>query len=101
MDTPMLRSQMSGGSNAFFERCVAQGSVYEPFLRRGGVIAQEYMNRNKRDPQTVAAVVEEIVHAHSPAPRYVIGASFEMRFLIPYIPQRLLDAGTRMQLRRA
>ena len=49
----------------------------------------------------VAAVVEEIVHAHSPAPRYVIGASFEMRFLIPYIPQRLLDAGTRMQLRRA
>ena len=101
MSTPMLFSQMAGGSNAFFEQYAAQGSVYGPFLRRGGVIAQEYMSRNKRDPQTVAAVVEEIVHAHRPAPRYVIGASFEMRYLIPYIPQCVLDAGTRMQLRRA
>lgn len=101
MNTPMLQDQMTGGTNAFFEQWAARGGIYAPFLRRGGILAQDYMKRNKRDPNLVAAVVEEIVHAQRPAARYVIGASFEMRFLVPYVPQRLLDAGTRMQLRRA
>ena len=37
MDTPMLRSQMSGGSNAFFERCVAQG-YYETLSPEGSLL---------------------------------------------------------------
>ena len=100
MDTPMLQDQMAGGSNAFFERWAARGGVYAPSLRRGAALAQDYMKRNKRDPNMVAAVVEEIVHTQKPAARYVIGASFEMRFLVPYLPQCLLDAATRMHLRR-
>lgn len=108
MATPMLSAQRSGGANSFAElaRTARQhdggggGGVFAPFLRRAAGLADGYIARNTHEPALVADVVEEIVHAQAPRARYVIGASFEMRYLVPYVPQWLLDITTRHMLQR-
>lgn len=67
--------------------------------RRGAELAYDYLARNTGDPMQVAEVVNTIVHTQVPDARYVIGASFEMQYIVPYIPQFLLDAATRVKLR--
>ena len=99
--TPMLQAQRTGGPNAFFERAAAKpgGTLFGPALRRGAQVAEAYIARNVGEPDQVAATVEEIVHCRDPLPRYVIGASFEMRYIVPIVPQCVLDYAARRQLR--
>ena len=101
MATPMLTNQGSGGPNAFMEAAARRpGTHFAPFLLRGQRLAEAYIARNTQPPELVASAVEEIIHRGTrKAPRRcVIGASPEMRFVVRYLPQWVLDAATRAQL---
>ena len=101
MATPMLTNQGSGGPNAFMEAAARRpGTLFAPFLLRGQRLAEAYIARNTHPPELVASAVEEIIHRGTrKAPRRcVIGASPEMRFVVRYLPQWVLDAATRAQL---
>ena len=67
---------------------------------RGQRLAEAYIARNAQSPDLVASAVEEIIHRGTRAAphRCVIGASPEMRFVVSYLPQWVLDAATRAQL---
>ena len=75
------------------------GTLFAPFLLRGQRLAEAYIARNTQSPDLVASAVEEIIHrGKRVAPhRCVIGASPEMRFVVRYLPQWVLDAATRAQ----
>jgi len=98
----MLTNQGSGGPNAFMEAAARRpGTLFAPFLLRGQRLAEAYIARNTQSPDLVASAVEEIIHRRGTraAPhRCVIGASPEMRFVVRYLPQWVLDAATRAQL---
>eukprot|EP00927_Polykrikos_kofoidii_P044075 TRINITY_DN38142_c0_g1_i1.p1 TRINITY_DN38142_c0_g1~~TRINITY_DN38142_c0_g1_i1.p1 ORF type:complete len:345 (+),score=37.57 TRINITY_DN38142_c0_g1_i1:54-1037(+) len=92
MKTAMLADQKPGGSNAFFEIASRRrGTLFAPHLLKGGEMAVQYMNKHESDPAEVGRIVLGVVHDPAPARRYVIGASLPMRFLMPYLPQPLLD----------
>jgi len=94
MQTPMVEDQLAGGSNAFFEQAARRpGTLFENALLKGNRAAQMYMRRTASSPEIVAATVHEIVHLprHIVHPRYVIGASFLMRYVAASVPQWILD----------
>merc|ERR1712216_30191 len=81
--TPMLQEQRPGGSNAFFERAARKpGTLFAKSLLKGAVIAQNYMEKNGSVPNALAATVLEVVQSCKPRSRYVIGATFEMRWIV-------------------
>merc|ERR1712238_483275 len=92
MITPMLKEQRVGGANAFFEIAAKrEGTLFGPALLKGAPLATDYMKRNGSDPAIVGHKVFSIIHSRYPLSRYVIGASVEMRYVMPYLPQWLLD----------
>jgi len=93
MVTPLLKEQQLGASNSFFEISARkEGTLFGPSLLKGAPVAVDYMRRNASDPVVVGQTTRSIIHSLAPSPRYVVGASFEMQYLLPFIPQSLLDA---------
>eukprot|EP00929_Paragymnodinium_shiwhaense_P103919 TRINITY_DN67781_c0_g1_i1.p1 TRINITY_DN67781_c0_g1~~TRINITY_DN67781_c0_g1_i1.p1 ORF type:complete len:365 (+),score=35.10 TRINITY_DN67781_c0_g1_i1:118-1095(+) len=98
--TPMVLEQQAGGPNAFFERAARKpGTLFAESLLKGAVLAQGYMRRNGNDPELLGSRVLEILDLCEPLPRYIIGATFEMRWIVPLVPQFLLDAVLAWQIR--
>ena len=100
-DTAMLQGQKPGEHNAFFETAAkVPGTLFGPALNAGAKVANDYMSRNaNRSSAMIGDCVWGIVHSPTPRDRYVIGASFEMRFVVPYLPQFVLDTAIRLSLR--
>ena len=98
--TPLLINQLSGGSNAFFERHnVAGGSLWRDALSKGGQVAQDYMTRYARDPKEFGQKMTQLVHTpseHCPD-RVLINVSLLMR-LVRWTPQWVLDASFKLQM---
>ena len=97
MRTPLLTAQLRGGNNAFLEKPPAD-SLFAAAMRKGAVVAQDYMERHAKDPTKLAPVVFKAVHVRVPAPRYCFGVSTEMR-LAGLTPQWVLDAATSQLLK--
>lgn len=92
MSTPMLKEQRPGASNSFFQLSSQRdGTLFGPALLKAAPLAADYMRRNASNPSVVSDTTFSIIHSCSPLSRYVIGASFEMRYVMPFLPQRLLD----------
>ena len=100
--TPLLKDQLRGGSNAFFERhCESDGgTLWREQLLRGGRVAQQYMERFARPPEEVARKMVELVHTPSRQcpDRVLINVSQLMR-IARWTPQFVLDFAFKRQVR--
>lgn len=91
VNTPLIREQLPGGPNAFFERHAQRPeTLWRAPLLRGAVLAQDYMSRHATDPGRVANVVYEALHCTAPPERVLINVSQQMR-ICRCLPQWLLD----------
>ena len=98
--TPLLINQLSGGSNAFFERhSIPGGSLWEDALSKGGQVAQNYMKRYAQDPKKFANKMMQLVHTPSSycPERVLINVSPLMR-LARWTPQWILDMSFKIQM---
>lgn len=99
--TPLLLDQMSGGTNAFFERHASRegGTLWAKELAKGGVVAKKYMKRFAKCPTEFASRMMGLVHAPSTLcpDRVPINVSPLMR-LAAWTPQWILDWSFRRQM---
>ena len=99
--TPLLLNQLSGGSNAFFERHRKRegGSLWDDALAKGGKVAQKYMEQFAKSPKSLADKMVSLIHTPSRrcADRVLINVSPLMR-AARYTPQWILDWAFRRQM---